>query len=854
MPNQSLSEYHNINNMRSRFTLLIFLFSISILQAQVKLEEFPLESNVVLQRVESLRLKAKEDKLTRYFGAESTTAESRMVAGDCEDDGFYESGETVYIISGEDLEICLDTTGFITFNNLSVEGNNGSTSTNENCITYAADAGIDLGLGDTIKVELCLPDGGACVTRIFPVVVKRENATFVEASINLSTESDAILCVDPANYILPSEITGSSILDCHDLFLADVSNGNSRDSCALLTSTRFAGLDTVCLEISNDFCISDTYKFPFRVIGDTIDLPFLDDFSYEGPFPGKLWADKEAYVNTTFPFQPPTVGVATMDGLDPTGSPWGGGYGRSDFLTSNYIDLSPYTNSSNVFLTCAAQPKGYGFAPSLSDSLIIEFKKSDGEWVKIHTFQGLPAVDIPFDSFPAFDQSFSFGIISSSYLYDGFQFRFVNYGTRTGIRDVWHIDYVKLTANQVPDGSFEDIAFTNVPNDILKDYSSVPWRHFESSMLIDFVDIELYSQFDVVETANPSGKKLTELESGSVILDQNVLLLTDATAPENQRNVPPKVHKFHTNPIDISDAANESGDKLVFELEYHFEVDGQNAGLFPAVMRNDTVKKRTVFDNYFAYDDGSAERSINIAEVNGEAIAQVYTTLEPDTLRAIQIHFPRDNDQENARFNIKVHVGELGNVVFEQFGLQPFFADSVLDTLQGFTTIRLADDFDNLVPVALPAGDFYVELEQANSQTMTRIGFDANTEPAQAFQFLKIFGQWGGLGNEGALMMRPVLGSFTPPNTAVKEIVNAEKQFKVYPNPSTGVFNIEQENINLEDYEYTVFNSVGQVLRQEQLQEPTIDLNVFNNGVYYIKIKNLESNQIETHKVLIFKN
>ena len=127
-------------------------------------------------------------------------------------------------------------------------------------------------------------------------------------------------------------------------------------------------------------CISDSYKFPFRVIGDTLDLPFLDDFSYEGPYPNSLWLDKHAFVNNHWAYQPPTVGFATMDGLDENGTPWGGGYGRADFLTSNYIDLSPYNSSSNVYLSCYVERKGYGYYPNEGDSLVVEFKKTDGEW------------------------------------------------------------------------------------------------------------------------------------------------------------------------------------------------------------------------------------------------------------------------------------------------------------------------------------------------------------------------------------------------------------------------------------------------------------------------------------------
>jgi hypothetical protein len=58
---------------------------------------------------------------------------------------------------------------------------------------------------------------------------------------------------------------------------------------------------------------------------DTLNLPFIDDFSnakvYPYPDP-KLWTDKYVYVNTTYPVNPISIGVATFDGLDPNGMPY----------------------------------------------------------------------------------------------------------------------------------------------------------------------------------------------------------------------------------------------------------------------------------------------------------------------------------------------------------------------------------------------------------------------------------------------------------------------------------------------------------------------------------------------------
>ena len=150
-------------------------------------------------------------------------------------------------------------------------------------------------------------------------------------------------------------------------------------------------MDTVCLLICNDFCICDTIQFPIQISGDTLNLPFFDDFSYDGPYPSELWLDRHAFVNNDWGFQPPSIGFVTMDGLDAGGTPYGNDYGKADYLTSAYLDLSSFSASDNLYLSFYAEPKGYGYEPNLEegDSLVLEFKSIGGNWEQIASFEGL---------------------------------------------------------------------------------------------------------------------------------------------------------------------------------------------------------------------------------------------------------------------------------------------------------------------------------------------------------------------------------------------------------------------------------------------------------------------------------
>ena len=131
---------------------------------------------------------------------------------------------------------------------------------------------------------------------------------------------------------------------------------------------------------------------------------------------------------------------------------------------------------------------------------------------------------------------------------------------------------------------------------------------------------------------------------------------------------------------------------------------------------------------------------------------------------------------------------------------------------------------------------------------------DKNTPEAKQYQFANIGGPWVSLGNKGAMMVRPVVGSFTPSSTPIEEITKGELDFNLYPNPSKGIINIDFGSADLLDFEVSVFNAVGQLLVKHPLQTAQLDLSAFENGIYYIRIKNLQTNQFTTHKVAIFKD
>lgn len=114
----------------------------------------------------------------------------------------------------------------------------------------------------------------------------------------------------------------------------------------------------------------------------TISLPFTEDFSTSWIYPDrKIWIDDRALINDTYAINPPSIGVATLDGLNQYGQPYipvpsGTALidGIGDVLTSRPICLADagLVAGDTVFFRFFYQAEGYGDFPNPGDSLVFE--------------------------------------------------------------------------------------------------------------------------------------------------------------------------------------------------------------------------------------------------------------------------------------------------------------------------------------------------------------------------------------------------------------------------------------------------------------------------------------------------
>ena len=830
-----------------RLYILILLLAFSFtIQAQIN--EVTIGSNPTLQKAaakEQLRI----ENILQQMEENSLSAEVRGL------DLFI--ANSVCLLNGDTFNICIDTIGLTQAGasvNICSTVDFGTASQDSTCFQYIANTGITQMEMDSLCIEFC--DGsGMCDTTIYPIVVHRSNNTITISSTTLNIEEAIQIC---PTINLPGTTASSQILSSN----SQLGNAYNSSECIFYEAQLFAGVDTIEFEVCDNFCVCDTYLIPFEVVGDTLSLPFMDDFSYDGPYPDKQnWLDKNVFVNNTMAINPVSVGVATFDGLNSSGAPRGGSFGSSDVLTSAYLDLS---TGSNVFLSFYIQPQGLGDAPTLADSsgtLILEFKNNLGEWVEIETYNGHNQSnnEFTFDAHP---------ISLSQYKYDGFQFRFRNLSKKTGNIDHWHLDYVRVLENSSP--IYPDIAFTQIPNSILKNYTSMPWWQFQSDELQSsdiYSEVQLYNHFDAtLEIVPGPGQEhiIEEIISATPVANDQLLdgAQSNVLTGSNTTNSTQVANGYTSMQTGLNNFPNFT--YLEFDRTFTYPKLSEEPSTVPAVLRNNTVTRKIIFDNYFSYDDNTAETGIEASKKNTQIAVKFHANVA-DTLKAVQIHFPHIVvNTATQLFNLKVWIGELDDEP-EYVGLlqKPLYIDSFTDSLNGFTTYVLIDAITGeRTPLAIPAGDFYIGWQQVSDCAIFEciaIGNDKNNPSGMENVFVD--GTGGGVWDpvlnlnpslEGSLMIRAVVGAGEPQQSSNTEDLVNQSRFSIFPNPSNGLINIKITDGEYHQFSYAVFNAVGQMMQEGQLV-PQIDLNKLQNGIYFVKLLNNKSNQVVNHKVIIAK-
>lgn len=543
----------------------------------------------------------------------------------------------------------------------------------------------------------------------------------------------------------------------------------------------------------------DSFEYHFQLIVNVIpsrQLPFVDDFSYQGPYPDDvLWLDDQVFINNGLAKDPLSIGVATMDGVDERGTPYGLGEGSSDTLTSVFINLEGIAAPVFEFYY---QPRGRGFSqfPREKDSLIVELRGQSGKWVNVLSFPGIdnqPTPDFKYTNIPLVD----------SLRYDGFQFRFRNLSRRDGILGTWHLDYVQVRDASVNREIYPDVALKAVPTSLFKRYTAIPSAHFKdriSAYIADSNYISIGNYFPGLQVLDDSRVLIKETLREEEILmrsDDENLLKSSANSGDGRNQIDLNAGQYYfrnslrTRSTIISRIQSmqfEGDDSLNFEMTYTFE----NSERTNVYERNNTIKTDNWVNDYYAYDDGTAERGIYIEGGRGfDMIAQQFESPVDDSLKAVRMFFPHVfGAGSRQRFKLMVWGENLEDgPIYEKIYDGPIFPDRFGEILGSFTTFGLTDDKDRDIAVPIPAGIFYVGWQQisASNGFGLYVGFDYDNPETNQYIRYNIFGTWDSVdtsneGLAGALMIRPVFGPGTQRTTAVKDEILEE--LDLFPNPA----------------------------------------------------------------------
>ncbi len=573
---------------------------------------------------------------------------------------------------------------------------------------------------------------------------------------------------------------------------------------------------------------------------DTLCLPFFEDFSNprfrltaEGApcddtvrrsnpdaYPSNLlWSDNLAFVNADYPVDPPTIGVATLDGLKANGRPYSetSPFGPADTLTSKPIRLGdPAT--SDVFLSFYFQPAGRGDNPEPSDSLILEAFGVDSNWHWLWSASNTNGtiadpfrlVMYPLDSANA---------AAGYWRHDGFRFRFRNKASRNGNNDHWHVDYILLDEDRdAGDTLFRDVAFVERPPSMLKRYREMPWRQFRNNQLDALapdMQARVYNNFNTANNTNFQDS-LLHPASGTLI----------GLSPSESAAVPPMGFNTYTHanqeiPTGLPDF---NADSLSVQWKLRLRPsDDINPW-------NDTLLVDQSFRNYYAYDDGTAERAYGLIGT-GAKLAQRYETFAPDTLYAIYIHWAFVNGGQGDKFFSLIVFQDIDttgltdtdSVLYQKDFLVPRYPDSI----NAWRVYRLEEP----VPVN---GIFYIGWLQSQ-EDLLNVGFDANTDASNQLWY-NLGDSWLSSDLPGAVMMRPQGAPdfknypFVSGLPAVPQI----QSFRIWPNPARDrVF--WDAPASGEAQRVRLYGLDGRVYRTVQAARGHMDLDGLPAGLYQLE-------------------
>jgi hypothetical protein len=574
-----------------------------------------------------------------------------------------------------------------------------------------------------------------------------------------------------------------------------------------------------------------------------LSLPFFDDFSTSNNSQdlGKWKKGGGIYISNTFTTNHPTINVATFDGLQANGTPYDFANslaeGATDSLTSLPIDLQ-YSVADSVHFTFFYRTQGLGDKPELRDSLRLQFLTNGDKWQTV--WVGVT------DTSKTANDLFKRVIIpirANLFLHDKFQFSFQSFGRKSGQFDVWHVDYIYIDKikNQRTVGEIikntsirnpitkevtsiitQDLATQNQLTSFLKRYNSMPLRQLLANPQKELADSIKWNVNNLSSILRffPYSYQVTNL-----LNNQNI---ESNSLPSQGIGSLSTLTLIQKNNLNL---ASLNATKL--KLKVSFKITSSDVSPFAV---NDTISRVIDLDNYYAYDDGTAEKAAYLGKGFGRAAVQ-FIVNKPDAVKAIRINVqPTVTSLAGKRLTLQILANEKGK------------PGKALKTIADSTTIIkypntpnafIEYKFDSVAVV----DTFYVGYVQLADDEPLTIGLDENSSQFVNRHFYNINNEWVNVSTKqstslftpikGSLMIRPVMVGKEIFVLANEEEIE-DKSLVISPNPSKDIFKWNDSSLkNVE-----LLDMTGRTILQTRTDNQEVNLQNLNTGTYLLRLSN----------------
>jgi hypothetical protein len=595
-----------------------------------------------------------------------------------------------------------------------------------------------------------------------------------------------------------------------------------------------------------------------RTKAEPLKIPFWDDFSqtkttFANP---DLWLYGQSIrVNDGMAIRPPSLKVATFDGVDSLGKPYNVNdvlaKGYADKLVSQSIDLSaiPEDERDSVYLSYRYQLKGNGETPDEGDRLLVSLFDKNNEWVPMDTIENDGSFDI--DKF----YTSKIHITDARFYHEEFKFMIKNFARLSGPYDTWHIDYIYLNKGKYAENlNIPDRTISEPLTSLLGVYRSIPIKHFfsDGGVSATHPSLVITNQRDTLDHLNDGtvvehAQPITIFAQAFVTYRDNGTI-NDYTVKLDSAETGTEAKKYHFTPFKLEKIPNildvsTNADSVNVELQVLIN-SGDNivrtptkGDYIPSVYApidfrdNDTTRASFLLQNKYAYDDGIGEYGAGLNQP-GAQIAYKYTMVgvKQENITFLEMYFPRFGDESSQVIELRI---------WKDLTKEPVHAEvASLQRSEGnkfwLKEIKPAVSVDSV---------FYIGWKQ-NSAAVIATGLDKSNDTGDRMYY-NTNGEW--IQNttvHGSLMLRPIFGKGLgeDPNG-----LEDQTTLTVYPNPSSGTFNFTGVAESISVYDMTG-RSIS-FLSESTTNETIVTLPNASHGIYIIKAH--VKGAVRTAKVMV---